>query len=61
MTNTEARKQIKALGGNIVATIRDGEFRVNYRGGNEVTAYYTTDAQDAVDTARAMLADEGMI
>lgn len=31
-----------------------GEYRVNFRGGKEATAYYTTDLTDAVDTARAM-------
>lgn len=30
------------------------EFRVNYRGGKEETAYYTHSADDAVITARKM-------
>ena len=34
----------------------DGEYRVNYRGGDEGTAYYTTDAGDAMATGRAMAA-----
>jgi hypothetical protein len=33
---------------------RDGEFRVNLAGGNESTAYYTDDLQDAVETGRMM-------
>ena len=35
-----------------------GEYRINLpkaRGGTEATAYYTTDAQDAVDTATMFL------
>ena len=30
------------------------EYRVNLKGGSEATAYYTEDAEDAVNTARAM-------
>jgi hypothetical protein len=30
---------------------RDGEFRVNFVGGSEETAYYTTDLDDAFTTA----------
>lgn len=33
---------------------RDGEFRVNFVGGNEDTAYYTTDLQDALNTGVVM-------
>lgn len=32
-----------------------GEWKVNFVGGSEETAYYTTDEQDAIDTAAAML------
>lgn len=34
--------------------LKDGEYRVNYRGGSEDTAYYTNDRADAIETARAM-------
>ena len=34
---------------------RDGEYRVNYPGGTEATAYYTTDADDAIGTATEMV------
>lgn len=30
---------------------KGGEYRVNFRGGKEATAYYTNDRQDAVNTA----------
>lgn len=32
----------------------DGEYRVNFSGGREATAYYTNDLEDAVDTAFAL-------
>jgi len=35
---------------------RDGEYRVNFRGESESTAYYTNDIQDAVNTGVAMWA-----
>lgn len=33
---------------------RDGEYRVNFLGATDATAYYTTDLYDAVDTAVEM-------
>jgi hypothetical protein len=30
---------------------RDGEFRVNFIGGDEATAYYSDDMADAINTA----------
>lgn len=35
---------------------RDGEFRVNFIGGEEATAYYTSEADDALQTGQAMAA-----
>lgn len=32
----------------------DGEYRVNFIGGREATAYYTTDLSDAISTATQM-------
>ena len=34
--------------------LRSGNYRVNFRDGNETTAYYTTNLEDAVKTAVAM-------
>jgi hypothetical protein len=34
--------------------VRSGDYRVNFRDGNETTAYYTTDLEDAVNTAVEM-------
>ena len=34
--------------------MRSGDYRVNFRDGNETTAYYTNDLEDAVKTAVEM-------
>ena len=34
--------------------LRSGKYRVNFRDGNETTAYYTDDLEDAVNTAVEM-------
>ena len=52
LTHTAAFKAIRDLGMTVHCC--DGEWRVNFPNGKEATAYYTDDAQDAVDTARAM-------
>lgn len=43
---------IRAMGMSV--RVKDGEIRVNYKNGDESTAYYTNDRQDAVDTACIM-------
>lgn len=53
MTRTEALKGIRAMGMKVKIT-EDGEFRVNYPGADEATAYYTDDPEDAYETAKAM-------
>lgn len=40
----------------VTLTVRDGEYRVNFVGGKEDSAYYTTDLNDALSTGRAMAA-----
>jgi hypothetical protein len=54
MTVVETMKAIRALG----LTVRrsDGEWNINYRGGRPATAYFTTDNDDALAIARAMIA-----
>lgn len=44
---------IRALGLSVRHT--RGEYCINFRNGLEFSAYYTSDASDAIDTARAML------
>jgi hypothetical protein len=53
MTQTATIKAIRALG--LTCRVEDGEFRVNYRHDREATAHYTTDCDDALGTARAMV------
>lgn len=52
MTLKEAQKYVSSLG----LTLRHsfGEYRVNFKGGKEATAYYTNDIKDAVSTAECM-------
>jgi len=52
MVLARARMILRALG--IVIRREDGEFRVNFRGGDEATAYYTDDLDDAVETGQDM-------
>jgi hypothetical protein len=39
---------------SLVRVMVGGKWRINYRGGKEATAYYTTDDDDALGMARAM-------
>jgi hypothetical protein len=55
LSKSDAMKQIRALGAFVQWIPDIEEFRVNIPTGNEDTAYYTNDAQDAVGTARMML------
>lgn len=54
MTLKEAKAILKPLG--ITLAKRASEYRVNFRGGIEPSAYYTMDLEDAVGTGRAMAA-----
>lgn len=53
----EAKAIANAYGCTIRYNSQSGEWRVNVRGGNEDTAYYTDDRQDALDTCRAISAE----
>jgi hypothetical protein len=46
MTSKEVEQAIRALG--LAVTRVNGKWRINYRGGKEATAYYTTDDDDAL-------------
>lgn len=52
LTVKKAMEIIRTTG--CFVTRHDGEFRVNFKGGDEGTAYYTTDISDAVFTAMEM-------
>jgi hypothetical protein len=57
MTSKEVEQAIRALG--LAVTRVDGKWRINYRGGKEATAYYTTDDDDAMGMATAMVVARG--
>jgi hypothetical protein len=49
------KEAIKTLSGHgLVIKSNYGEFRVNFKGGREETAYYTNDLMDAVHTGLSM-------
>jgi hypothetical protein len=54
MSRLEASTILRAAGMSLVT--EDGEYRVNFTGGREATAYYTNDLLDAVQTGIAMMA-----
>ena len=53
MTLQKAKSIARHLGLTL-RMVRSGEYRVNFRDGNETTAYYTDDLEDAVNTAVEM-------
>lgn len=58
LKKTKAVKQIRSMPNMRAKANQDGEIRVTYRGLSreraEELAYYTTDPEDAVETARLM-------
>ena len=54
MTLHEAKSIARHLGLTL-RQVRSGDYRVNFRDGNETTAYYTNDLEDAVNTAVEMV------
>ena len=53
MTLQEAKSIARHLGLTL-RQVRSGAYRVNFRDGNETTAYYTDNLEDAVKTAVEM-------
>jgi hypothetical protein len=53
MTLQEAKSIARHLGPTL-RLLRSGNYRVNFRDGNETTAYYTDDLEDAVNTTVEM-------
>jgi hypothetical protein len=50
-------QKAKSIARHLGLTLREvcsGDYRVNFRDGNEVTAYYTDNLEDAVNTAVEM-------
>ncbi len=57
MTIAHARQILQSVG--VVLTKTEGEYRVNFRGGGEATAYYTNSLEDAVATGKSMALRSG--
>jgi hypothetical protein len=53
MTLQEAKSITRHLGLTL-RKVRSGDYRVKFRDGNEMTAYYTDDLENAVNTAVEM-------
>ena len=54
MTLQEAKSIARHLGLTL-RQVRSGDYRVNFCDGNETTAYYTNDLEDAVNAAVEMV------
>ena len=52
LTLAQAKAELRPLG--LVLISHDGEYRVNFRRGDEESAYYTTDLDDALATGKDM-------
>ena len=53
MTLQEAKSIARHLGLTL-RQVRSGDYRVNFRDGNETTAYYTDNLEDAINAAVEM-------
>ena len=58
MTLREAKSIARRLGLTL-RKVRSGDYRVNFRDGNENTAYYTDSLENAVNTAVEMSRKRG--
>ena len=58
MTLQEAKSIARHLG-LALRKVRSGDYRVNFRDGNEPAPYYTDDLEDAVHTAVEMAGKRG--
>lgn len=56
-TKKAVRAYVRSLG--LTVTWKGTEFRVNYPGGKEGTAYYSDSADDAIGTAQLMAQHKG--
>lgn len=50
----DAKEVLAEFGMMIGFCYNSGEYRVNFKGGSEDTAYYTSDINDAISTAKQM-------
>lgn len=54
ITLAQAKMELRTVGIVITHLADTDEYRVNFKGGKEATAYYTNDITDAVLTGRSM-------
>ena len=59
MTIKQATFELRQVG--VTLRKKDGEYRVNVKGASEVTAYYTTDINDAVQTGLRMVLRDNVV
>lgn len=52
-TLTNIRVALAAMG-IVIKKTSEGDYRVNFRNGDEATAYYTNDLDDAFNTGKVM-------
>jgi len=57
LTLSTVRAQLREIG-VVIARTEYAEYRVNFRAGREATAYYTPSLLDALETGRAMVAQQ---
>jgi hypothetical protein len=60
MTLQEAKSIARHLGLTL-RKVRSGAYRVNFRDGNETTAYYTDNLEDVVTTVVEMVRTRGVV
>jgi hypothetical protein len=61
--NTMTLQKAKSIARHLGLTLRQprsGNYRVNFRDGNEATAYYTDNLEDAVNTAVEMARERAL-
>jgi hypothetical protein len=56
-TKKAVRAYVRSLG--LTVTWKGNEFRVNYPGAHDGTAYYSDNAEDAIQTAQLMAQHKG--
>ncbi len=54
LTLLQLKNALKPLDMTVRYDAVSREYRINFKGGSESTSYYTTDAQDALTTAKMM-------
>lgn len=56
ITIAHATAELRAIGISLRHIVDTGEYRVNFKNGEEATAYYSPDLEDAIATGHMMAA-----